>query len=171
MWTFLLEVDLDCLWTLKVLGKDILDWKAVQPGTWQRQKMCLRNILVRLNMRFVFSKCDFIIPTEGEERPLVETGDCLMQSQAGEQNLNENKTWVAQESSSTDLPWAHQHSPTCLRSCSILRSLLQSSDLYAESWRSLFLRLVESYACQKNLAGYYINGELWAKPYRVSELI
>lgn len=69
-------------------------WKEVQSGTWQRDKMCPRNIV----MRFAFSKCDFIVPAgrRGEERALLETGSRLTRPQAGEQNLNERKTWVAQ---------------------------------------------------------------------------
>lgn len=57
---------LACLWTLNICGKDTLGkWCSLVRG--KERKCVLGNIFLRLSMRFVFSKCDFMEPTEGEK--------------------------------------------------------------------------------------------------------
>lgn len=38
-------------------------WQVMHSGTWQREKMGLRNVF----MKFCFSKWDFMVPTEREK--------------------------------------------------------------------------------------------------------
>lgn len=110
---FVTELNWACMRTCEMLVKDILGkWYILVPS---KERKCVWGTFL---WGFALVSAISWYPQKGRRRRETSVRDWEL-SQARKQNLNEGKTWVAQESCSTSLPQPHQHWVNWLRSCGI----------------------------------------------------
>lgn len=114
-WSGLLVTELNwaCMRTCEMLVKDILGkWCILVPG---KERRCVWAVVL---WGFALISVISWYPQKGRRRRETSLRDWEL-SQARKQNLNEGKTWVAQESCSTSHPQPQQQWVSWLRSCAI----------------------------------------------------